>query len=362
MAKAKKKTSANKRSAKKVRKPLRAGTGAAKKAAKKAGRVVKAKKVAKKAAKKTAKKTAKKITGKANRKTAKPPAAKTPAKKHSAFKTGSTKPVAAPTPAKAAKPPARKPKAGAAPDRATAVPEPPAAAERNSYYITTAIAYPNGVPHIGHAYEAIATDALARFQRLDGKDVFFLTGTDEHGLKMIQTAQAEGMTPLDLADAQCRPVQADGPAPQHLVRPVHPHLGARASSFGPGDLEADAAGRRYLSRQIFRLVFGARRGLLRRRGNRGRRRPGAPWPAGHAGGVGRGEKLFLPTVGLSGQAAGALRRRSRISSGRIRARNEVISFVKGGLEGSVDLAHHLRLGGQGARATPNTSCMSGSMP
>lgn len=47
----------------------------------------------------------------------------------------------------------------------------------SSFYITTAIAYPNGVPHIGHAYEAIATDALARFQRLNGKDVFFLIGT-----------------------------------------------------------------------------------------------------------------------------------------------------------------------------------------
>src|ERR1700709_112608 len=70
---------------------------------------------------------------------------------------------------------------------------------RNFFYIPTAIAYPNGLPHIGHAYEAIATDALARFQRLDGKDVFFLTGTDEHGLKMIQTAQGEGMTPLELA-------------------------------------------------------------------------------------------------------------------------------------------------------------------
>jgi methionyl-tRNA synthetase len=74
--------------------------------------------------------------------------------------------------------------------------EPP---ERQSFYITTAIAYPNGNPHIGHAYEAIATDALARFQRLDGKDVFFLTGTDEHGLKMIQTAQNEGLTPHALA-------------------------------------------------------------------------------------------------------------------------------------------------------------------
>jgi methionyl-tRNA synthetase len=70
---------------------------------------------------------------------------------------------------------------------------------RESFYITTAIAYPNGVPHIGHAYEAIATDALSRFQRLDGKDVFFLTGTDEHGLKMIQTAEAEKLPTMEVA-------------------------------------------------------------------------------------------------------------------------------------------------------------------
>ena len=69
----------------------------------------------------------------------------------------------------------------------------------NTFYITTAIAYPNGAPHIGHAYEAIATDALARFQRLDGKDVFFLTGTDEHGLKMIQAAEAEKLAPMEVA-------------------------------------------------------------------------------------------------------------------------------------------------------------------
>ena len=68
------------------------------------------------------------------------------------------------------------------------------------YYITTAISYPNGVPHIGHAYEAIATDALARFQRLDGKDVFFLTGTDEHGLKMVQTAARENLGVREFAD------------------------------------------------------------------------------------------------------------------------------------------------------------------
>ncbi|HEY1543457.1 MAG TPA: methionine--tRNA ligase [Xanthobacteraceae bacterium] len=68
------------------------------------------------------------------------------------------------------------------------------------YYVTTAIAYPNGAPHIGHAYEVIATDAIARFMRLDGHDVFFLTGTDEHGIKMLQTAGREGVSPRELAD------------------------------------------------------------------------------------------------------------------------------------------------------------------
>lgn len=72
-------------------------------------------------------------------------------------------------------------------------------AEKAPYYITTAISYPNGSPHIGHAYEAVVTDALARFYRLDGREVFFLTGTDEHGLKMQQTAEKEGLPVAELA-------------------------------------------------------------------------------------------------------------------------------------------------------------------
>jgi methionyl-tRNA synthetase len=68
------------------------------------------------------------------------------------------------------------------------------------FYVTTAISYPNGPPHIGHAYEAIATDVVARFQRLMGRDVFFLTGTDEHGLKMAQAARERGVEPPALAD------------------------------------------------------------------------------------------------------------------------------------------------------------------
>src|SRR5271170_4362949 len=67
------------------------------------------------------------------------------------------------------------------------------------FYITTAITYPNGDPHVGHAYEYIATDAIARFKRLDGFDVRFLTGTDEHGLKMAETAAAQGVPTGQLA-------------------------------------------------------------------------------------------------------------------------------------------------------------------
>lgn len=68
------------------------------------------------------------------------------------------------------------------------------------YYITTAIHYPNGRPHIGHAYEMIAADAIARFQRQAGRDVRFQTGTDEHGLKMVQTARAAGKETRAFAD------------------------------------------------------------------------------------------------------------------------------------------------------------------
>ena len=70
----------------------------------------------------------------------------------------------------------------------------------NNFYITTAINYPNGRPHIGHAYEGIAADVIARFQRLQGKNVRFQTGTDEHGLKMARKAEEQGRTPSDLAD------------------------------------------------------------------------------------------------------------------------------------------------------------------
>src|SRR3546814_13596798 len=72
--------------------------------------------------------------------------------------------------------------------------------DKPPFYITTAISYPNGRPHIGHAYEAIATDVMARFQRMHGRDVRMVTGTDEHGLKMYQTARDQSRATIDLAD------------------------------------------------------------------------------------------------------------------------------------------------------------------
>ena len=80
--------------------------------------------------------------------------------------------------------------------------------QQKPFYITTAISYPNGTPHIGHAYEVVATDVMARFKRLDGHDVFFMTGTDEHGQKMMQTAEKLGITPAQLAQRNSDAFQA----------------------------------------------------------------------------------------------------------------------------------------------------------
>ena len=69
-----------------------------------------------------------------------------------------------------------------------------------TYYVTTPIYYVNDAPHIGHAYTTLACDVLARFKRLDGFDVYFLTGTDEHGQKVEKSAEAAGVDPQSFTD------------------------------------------------------------------------------------------------------------------------------------------------------------------
>jgi methionyl-tRNA synthetase len=186
--KKKAKVAATKAAASKKRASKVAANKAKKAPARKANKAAK-KPAAKKPAPKSGKITVKKTAKKAVKKTVKKSDPNIEAKK----------PVETPKPANAARKVA-KPKATRPIEiKAAATAPAPVSSRDNIFYITTAIAYPNGTPHIGHAYEAIATDALARFQRLDGKDVFFLTGTDEHGLKMVQTAQSEGLSVAELA-------------------------------------------------------------------------------------------------------------------------------------------------------------------
>ena len=72
--------------------------------------------------------------------------------------------------------------------------------EKKPFYITTPIYYPSGNPHIGHCYTTVACDSIARYRRMQGYDVMFLTGTDEHGLKIEQKAAEKGVTPKEYVD------------------------------------------------------------------------------------------------------------------------------------------------------------------
>ena len=74
------------------------------------------------------------------------------------------------------------------------------AAALNTFYVTTAINYTNGNPHVGHAYEGVTTDIVARYHRMFGRDTYFLTGTDEHGQKIALSAEKEGVAPIDICD------------------------------------------------------------------------------------------------------------------------------------------------------------------
>ncbi len=72
--------------------------------------------------------------------------------------------------------------------------------KKETFYITTPIYYPSGNPHIGHCYTTVACDSIARYRRMQGYDVMFLTGTDEHGLKIEQKAAEKGVSPKEYVD------------------------------------------------------------------------------------------------------------------------------------------------------------------
>jgi hypothetical protein len=164
-----------------------------------------------------------------------------------------------------------------------------------AFYITTPIYYVNGAPHIGHAYTSIAADVMARFKRLDGYDVFFLTGTDEHGQKVEQAARRPGSIRRPYVDRHLR--RLSGHAARWACRTTTGSAPRRSGTrLSCAELWRRIAGvGRHLSRPLRGLVRGPRRGVLRR----GR----TDHPAGRhqggterrAGGVGEGAVVFLPT-------------------------------------------------------------------
>jgi hypothetical protein len=228
---------------------------------------------------------------------------------------------------------------------------------QKTFFITTAISYPNGPPHIGQAYEALATDALARFKRLDGYDVLFLTGTDEHGQKIQQTAEKQGKTPADFV-AEMTPkfqamVKALNCSNDDFIRTSEPRHYAAVHELWR---RMEAAGDIYLGTysgwySVRDEAFYGDNEIVERDGQKFLSQR-------HAARMGRGGKLLLPPVGLSGPVARALRGPTVSSSGRQERLQRSGELRAAGPAGPFGVAHHLRLGHSGARpAGPHHVCL-----
>ena len=177
-------------------------------------------------------------------------------------------------------------------------------ASRAAYYLSTPIYYVNDSPHIGHAYTSLACDVLARFMRLDGRDVLFLTGTDEHGQKVQKSAAAAGMEPQDFVDQVSQRFRDLGEIMGLSNDDFHPHYRGPSHALMPGAVAPNRGQRSHLHRQLFGLVLGQGGGVLYRIGGheRPRRRQGDR-DGRLAGRMGGGAQLLLPPLGLAGAAA-----------------------------------------------------------
>ena len=186
-----------------------------------------------------------------------------------------------------------------------------------TYYVTTPIYYVNDVPHIGHAYTSLACDVLARFKRLDGYDVHFLTGTDEHGQKVEKAAAAAGLSPQAFTDKVSQSfrdlVGKMNYSPDNFIRTTEPRHYESCQALW----EKLVAVGRHLSRQVCRLVLGARRDLLRRGRNRGRPGRQAPRdPDRRRGRAGSRSRRISSSSRPGPTGCSSSTRRTRASSGR----------------------------------------------
>ena len=233
-------------------------------------------------------------------------------------------------------------------------------ADKQSYYITTAISYPNDAPHIGHAYEAVATDALARFRRLQGRDVFFLTGTDEHGIKMLQTAKAQGITP-----GRAR-------RPQHAEVPRHGALRSIARTTISSRTREERHAR--ACQELWRRMQAAGDIYLDKYAGWYSVRDEAYYDESELKEAADGRKLspqgtpvewveeesyFFKLSAYQDKLLALLRGASRVHrAGDAGERGEELRARRPA--GSLDLPHHVRLGHPRAGRSRSTSCMCGS--
>jgi methionyl-tRNA synthetase len=199
------------------------------------------------------------------------------------------------------------------------------------YLISTAIPYANGAPHIGHAYERIATDVMARFKRLDGADVLFITGMDEHGQKMQQTAAREGLTPQGLADRTAAQFEAMGDLlnarADDIVRTTSQRHKDSVTEIWK---RMEESGDIYLSKyagwySVRDEAYYGEDEIEEREGKR------YSLKTEHAGGMGGGGKLLLQALGLCQAIAGALRQAHPDFIVPEQYRNEIVAFCERGL-------------------------------
>ena len=213
-----------------------------------------------------------------------------------------------------------------------------------SYYVTTPIYYVNAEPHLGHAYSTMAADVLARHMRQRGEDVFFLTGTDEHGEPIALAAEREGITPQELADRNAAKFQELMPmidaTNDFFIRTSDPRHIERVA-------EIDAAGLRQ------RLgLQGGLRGLvlpaLRRLQDRAELGPGNTCPI-HEIPLEREreENWFFRLSAFQEQLERLYEERPDFVVPDFR-RNEAVSFIKGGPRGRLALATEAEVGGAAA--------------
>ena len=124
------------------------------------------------------------------------------------------------------------------------------------FYLTTAIDYANGEPHLGHAFEKIGADVIARYRGCCGDEVHFLTGLDEHGQKVAQAAAAKRHLAQEFVDDMAGQLPGDV-GPRHLLRSVHPHDARRpqGAASGADRTHPRALARRLLRADVRRLVL-----------------------------------------------------------------------------------------------------------